>query len=95
MGRTVASFNQLVKVLKEEEWGKFRRALRREDQEALDELFELARYHAGPAAYASRPNPMEPIFVGMFIELLKRLRSLEARVKELEKPAREDERLDF
>ena len=81
MGRTLASFNPLVKVLKEEDWGKFRRALRKEDQALLDELFERARYHAGPAAYASRPNPMEPIFLGMLIELLKRFRSLEAHVK--------------
>ena len=79
MGRTILPFNQLVRHIKEEDWGKFRRALRREDQERLDALFEMARHHAGPAAYAGRPNPMEPILIGMLIELLRRVEGLEAR----------------
>ncbi len=77
MGRTIIPFNRLVQRIKEENWGKFRRALRREDQERLDALFEMARHHAGPAAYASRPNPMEPILLGMLIELLRRIEALE------------------
>ena len=84
MGRTIIPFNQLVQDIKQEDWGKFRRALRREDQERLDELFEMARHHAGPAAYASRPNPMEPILIGMLIELLKRLEALEERLSQPE-----------
>lgn len=79
MGRTIVPFNQLVRSIKEKDWGKFRRALRREDQERLDELFEMARHHAGPAAYASRPNPMEPILIGILIELLRRVEGLEER----------------
>lgn len=94
MGRTLTSFNQLIRQLKEEEWGKFRRALRREDQEVFDELFEMARFHAGPAAYASRPNPMEPILLGILIELLKRTAALEEKVRDLEKTARENGSLD-
>ena len=41
MGRTVPTFTM---VLQQEidSWGKFRRGLRREDQEALDELFRAA-----------------------------------------------------
>lgn len=80
MGRTIASFNQLVRRIQEEEWGKFRRALRREDREALDALFEMSRYHAGPAAYAGLPDPMEPIFMGMLLELVKRIDALEGRL---------------
>lgn len=95
MGRTLTSFNQLVRQMKDEDWGKFRRALRREDQEILDELFEMARFHAGPAAYASRPNPMEPILMGMLIEMLKRTAALEGKIRELEKTAREKGRLDL
>ncbi len=86
MGRTILPFNQLVRQIKEEDWGKFRRALRREDQALLDALFEMARYHAGPAAYASRPNPMETILVGMLIELLRQVRALEARLDEQARP---------
>ncbi len=44
MGRTIAPFSQ---VLENEfaGWSKFRRALRREDQEAFDGLFAAAKYH--------------------------------------------------
>jgi hypothetical protein len=85
MGRTIVPFNQLVQGIKQEDWGKFRRALRREDQERLDALFEMARHHAGPAAYASRPNPMEPILIGMLIELLRRIETLEEHMHRPEK----------
>ena len=86
MGRTIVPFNQLVHRIKEENWGKFRRALRREDQERLDALFEMARHHAGPAAYASRPNPMEPILIGMLIEMMRRIEALEAHSPRPEEP---------
>ena len=96
MGRTIPSFNPLVRHLQQEDWGKFRRALRREDQQLLDELFEMARFHAAPAAYASRPNPMEPIVVGMLIEMLKRLREVEERLPKGEAPSDgAQQRLDF
>lgn len=96
MGRTITSFNQLVRHLQQEDWGKFRRALRREDQQLLDELFEMARFHAAPAAYASRPNPMEPIVVSMLIEMLKRLREVEERLPKGEAPSDgAQQRLDF
>lgn len=95
MGRTLPSFNQLVRQMKDEDWGKFRRALRREDQEILDELWEMARFHAGPAAYASRPNPMGPIRMGMLIEMFKRTAALEDKIRTMEKTARENGRLDL
>lgn len=95
MGRTLTSFNQLVRAIQQEDFAKFRRALRREDQKLFDELFEMARFHAGAAAYASRPNPMEPILLGMLVELLKRFSALEGKIDALEKTARETGRLDL
>ena len=95
MGRTVEPFNQLVRRVQAEDWGKFRRALRKEDQALLDALFEMARYHAAPGAYASRPNPMETILLSMFIELLKRVHSLEKRLSEPDDSAHETQRLDI
>ena len=56
----------------------------------------MARFHAAPAAYASRPNPMEPIVVGMLIEMLKRLREVEERLPKGEAPSDgAQQRLDF
>ena len=38
-----------------QEWRKFRRALRKEDQEVFDQLFEKVRLHVETGANASRP----------------------------------------
>ena len=52
MGRTLPSITQ---SLSEEQsaYTRFRRALRRSDQLALDELFVSARQHLAAAAYAA------------------------------------------
>ena len=42
MGRTLATFTQLVQQ-EIDSWSRYRRALRREDQQALDVLFAAAR----------------------------------------------------
>ncbi len=90
MGRTVLSFNQKILSI-ESEWNKFRRALRKEDQELLDDLFGFAKYHSAPSSYFSTPNPMEPVLMAMLIELLKEVRRLkfELRAKEEDLDVRE------
>ncbi len=90
MGRTVLSFNQKILSI-ESEWSKFRRALRKEDQELLDDLFGFAKYHSAPSSYFSTPNPMEPVLMAMLIELLKEVRrlKLELRAKEEDLDVRE------
>ncbi len=84
MGRTVLPFSQ---VLEQEyaQWKKFRRALRQEDQEAFDRLFERAKIHVQAAAYASPPWPMEAILLAICLEhekILTRLRRELQRIKE-------------
>jgi hypothetical protein len=61
MERTHLPFTE---VLKQEiqEWRKFRRALRKEDQQFLDGLFEKARLHVEAGVSASRPWPFETIY---------------------------------
>jgi len=83
MGRTVLPVTQEILSI-EEEFAKFRRALRKEDQELLDELFAYARYHSAPLSYASSPFPLEPILISMLIELLKAHKNLVSKVKKLE-----------
>ncbi len=86
MGRTVLSFTQKILAL-QSEWSKFRRALRKEDQEILDELFCFAKYHSAPSSYFSTPNPVEPILISMLIELLKEVKKLRSELKQAtEKP---------
>jgi hypothetical protein len=83
MGRTVLPFSQ---VLEQEiqEWRKFRRGLRREDQQFLDRLFEEARLHVQAGVYASRPWPFETILVSILIEHEKVLMELRSKIKAME-----------
>lgn len=82
MGRTVLPFSQ---VLEQEiqEWRKFRRGLRKEDQQFLDRLFERARLHVQAGVYASRPWPFETILISILIEHEKALVELRSLISEL------------
>jgi hypothetical protein len=83
MGRTVAPFSRILEA-EFESWSKFRRALRREDQEAFDGLFAAAKYHVAPMAYASRLTPLEAILMGILVEHQKAIAQLTGRIRELE-----------
>jgi hypothetical protein len=77
-----------VQTLQAEEdaWKLFRRALRKEDQEAFDALWRFARYHAAPASMASRPMPFEAALMAMLVALERQFLELER----LDKKRRED-----
>jgi hypothetical protein len=60
-----------------ETWSKFRRGLRKEDQEALDELFRAARMQLASSAYAARPIPFESIVMSMLIMQQRMIRQLQ------------------
>ena len=83
MGRTLETFTQKIDRVRNE-WGLFRRALRREDQLLLDTLFDHARLHAQAGAYASPPDPFPAILLSMLIEERKIRIALEERVRALE-----------
>ena len=83
MGRTVAPFSQVLEA-EFESWNKFRRALRREDQEALDALFAAAKYHVAAMVYASRLTPLEAILMGILVEHQKAITQMKGRIRELE-----------
>jgi len=67
-----------------ESWGKFRRGLRKEDQDALDELFRAARLQLAGSAYAARPIPFESIIMAMLVAQQRRIAVLEALVTRVE-----------
>jgi hypothetical protein len=68
-------------------WKHFRRALRMEDQEAFDALWRFARYHAAPAAMASRAMPLEAALMAMLVALERQFLELERKEKERSKDA--------
>jgi hypothetical protein len=63
-----------------ETWSKFRRGLRREDQEALDDLFRAARLQLASSAYAARPIPFESMVMSMLIMQQRTIKELQRRL---------------
>jgi len=84
MGRTVLPFSQVL-AEHQQRLSKFRRTLRKEDQRALDSLFEQARLHVQAAVYAASPDPAEAFFLSVLVENRKVIDRLEARVAEMER----------
>jgi hypothetical protein len=79
MGRTVPTFTMVIQQ-EMESWSKFRRGLRKEDQDALDELFRAARLQLASSAYAARPIPFESIAMSMLLAQQRMIRELQQRV---------------
>jgi len=82
MGRTVLPFSKVLE-LEVQGWKKFRRGLRKEDQQFLDRLFEEARLHVQAGVYASRPWPFETILISILLEHEKSLFDLRSKLKAL------------
>jgi len=80
MDWTDLTFSQ---VLEQEiqEWKKFRWALRKEDQQVFDQLFEKARLHAEAGSKASRPWPFETILISILVEQEKALVELREKIR--------------
>ena len=83
MGRTVLPFSQVLEQ-EVQEWRKFRRGLRKEDQQFLDRLFEKARIHVQAGVYASRPWPFETILISILLEHEKALLELKSKLRSME-----------
>lgn len=83
MGRTLPSITQAF-LAEQQSLARFRRALRREDQMALDELLANAQRHLAAAAYASHLLPFETMLLAMLVEQRKEFISLRHRVEALE-----------
>ena len=76
MGRTVPTFNQVL-LSELDALAKYRRALRREDQEIFDELMSFARRHVAAAAYTSHLNPFETVLLSALVGIGKKIKTLE------------------
>jgi hypothetical protein len=82
MGRTLPSITQYF-LQEQESFARFRRALRRSDQVALDDLFASARQHLAAAAYAGHALPFEVILLSMLLEEHKEVVRLRSQVEGL------------
>lgn len=82
MGRTLPSITQAF-LQEQQSLAKFRRALRREDQRALDDLLAASRHHLAAAAYASHLLPFEVMLLAMLVEEHKEVMRLRDRLEAL------------
>jgi hypothetical protein len=82
MGRTLPSITQDF-LQEQASFARFRRALRRSDQIALDGLFASARQHLASAAYASHTMPFEVFLLSMLLEQHKEVLRLRQQMDEL------------
>ena len=82
MGRTLPSITQAF-LQEQQSLAKFRRALRREDQRALDDLLAASRHHLAAAAYASHLLPFEVMLLAMLVEEHKEVMRLRERLETL------------
>jgi hypothetical protein len=81
MGRTVPSITQAF-LQEQESFTRFRRALRRSDQRALDDLFAAAHQHLAAAAYAAHALPFETLLLAMLLEEHKAVMELRATLED-------------
>jgi hypothetical protein len=82
MGRTLASITQIF-LEEQAAFSRFRRALRRGDQRALDDLFASAQKHLAASAYASHALPFETFLLAMLLEEHKEVLRLRREVEYL------------
>ncbi len=83
MGRTVPTFTMVLQQ-EMESWGKYRRGLRKEDQEMFDDLFRAARLQLASSAYAARPIPFESIVMSMLLAQQAMIRGLRQHIARIE-----------
>ena len=82
MGRTVQTFTNIIDS-EVASWSKFRRGLRKQDQEVFDAIFRAAKRHLAENFYAMRPIPFESIIVSAMLEQQKEINALQAELTRL------------
>jgi predicted metalloprotease with PDZ domain len=97
MGRTLPTITDQF-IQEQRSFDRFRRALRRSDQHALDSLFASARLHLAAASCASDALPMETFIISMLLEEHKEMLRLKYSLEEMrlliEKMQRHDDERD-
>lgn len=85
MGRTIPTVNQVLEQNREQ-WARFYRALRREDRELLDQLFDGAKYFTAACVYQINAVPSESIFMAMLLHLQKEILELRLQLGKSDEP---------
>ena len=83
MGVLIEPYSQSLKKL-EEDWKLFKRALKKEDKPAFDQLFQKANYHVPSGQVRANPFPIRTFFMSVCLEQQKENNELNERIKKLE-----------
>jgi hypothetical protein len=79
MGRTVPTFRSALEdAIKR--WDGYRRTLRQRDREAFDRMMDACRLHSSASGQATRPEPLEAMFMSILLEHQRKLEALEAEL---------------
>lgn len=82
MGRTVIPYSiQIERVRKR--FKEFTDGLRKEDREIFRQLMVHARYHVQAGVMASFPDPSDPVFMSILIEMQKELNRQKTEIERL------------
>ena len=82
MGRTNPTYRDRLAAV-EDDWGSFRRALRRVDQRRFDRLFGYARDRADAAGNHNHADPLAAVWLSIALEQERRIAELESRLDRL------------
>ena len=81
MGRTVPTFTNIIDN-EITSWSKFKRGLRKKDQEIFEDMFRACRKHLAENFYAMRTIPFESIIISIVLEQHRRVQALEQALSE-------------
>ena len=90
MGRTVPTFTNIIDS-EISSWSKYRRGLRKEDQDIFDDVFRAARLHLAENFYAMRTIPFESIMLSSAVEQRKLIKQMLDRIVRLESRLAEEQ----
>jgi aryl-alcohol dehydrogenase-like predicted oxidoreductase len=82
MGRTILSATQTW-MEEDKALRRFVRALRKADQDLVQELLALSRRHIAEASYASNLYPMDIYLMSMLLETFRKVKQLERQLEAL------------
>lgn len=80
MGRTAPTYRILTEV-EIQKWNEFRKALRKKDREAFDELMKRARQHASASSYMASQDVFDSMSLAILLEHEKEIADLKRRIE--------------
>jgi len=82
MGRTVTAYSQQIEIVRDR-FKKFRRSLRKEDQEIFDELMTCAKFHVQAGVMSACSNPMDGVILSVLLEMRREMRAQKSEIERL------------